>query len=260
MTEPNLIQWIVLAIIQGLTEYLPISSSAHLILVSKVMSWQDQGLVMDIAAHGGSLVAVLWYFKDELVKLFTGKNWSLFNKLVLASIPLAFFGYIFKDFIENNLRSNTVVFAASSVVFGVLLYVSDTVQKKKSAHAKPKEVNLKHAIAIGFAQVFALIPGASRSGVTMSAAMGMGFDRIKAANFSFLMAIPALLMTTSYGFLKLIKEPGDYNAMGVTIVFIVSFLTSLLSIKLFLKLIEQIPISIFLWYRIVLAVLIIITI
>ena len=91
----------------------------------------------------------------------------------------------------------------------------------------------------------------------MSAAMGMGFNRTKAANFSFLMAIPALLMTTAYGFLKLIKEPSDYHVMGTTIVFVVSFITSLLSIKLFLKLIEQIPISVFLWYRIGLAVLII---
>ncbi len=256
MTEPNFIQWLVLAIIQGLTEYLPISSSAHLILVSKMMNWQDQGLVMDIAAHGGSLLAVLWYFKDELVKLFTGKNWSLFNKLALASIPLAVFGYVFKDFIENNLRSNTTIFAISSIAFGILLYVSDIIQKKKPEQSKPKEISLKQAIVIGFAQVCALIPGASRSGVTMSVAMGMGFNRTKAAKFSFLMAIPALLMTTSYGFLKLIKEPSDYNLMGVLVVFTASFVTSLLSIKLFLKLIEQIPISAFLWYRIALAVLI----
>jgi undecaprenyl-diphosphatase len=257
VTEPNLIQWLVLAIIQGITEYLPISSSAHLILVSKVMNWQDQGLVVDIAAHGGSLFAVLWYFKAELKKLLTGKNWSLFIKLALASIPLAIFGYVFKDYIENNLRSNTLVFAVSSIVFGVLLYLTDMVQKKKTIQSKPTAINLKQAIIIGFAQVCALIPGASRSGVTMSAAMGMGFNRTKAANFSFLMAIPALLMTTAYGFLKLIKEPSDYHVMGTAIVFFVSFVTSLLSIKLFLKLIEQIPISVFLWYRIGLAVLII---
>lgn len=257
MTEPNLIQWLVLAIIQGLTEYLPISSSAHLILVSKWMSWQDQGLVMDIAAHGGSLLAVLWYFKAELKKLFIGKNWDLFIKLALASVPLAVFGYVFKDYIENSLRSNTLVFAVSSIVFGLLLYLSDIVQKNKTTQSKPKKINLKQAVIIGFAQVCALIPGASRSGVTMSAAMGMGFNRTKAANFSFLMAIPALLMTTAYGVLKLIKEPSDYHVMGIIIVFTVSFITSLLSIKLFLKLIEQIPISVFLWYRIGLAVLII---
>ncbi len=257
MADPNYIQWIVLAIIQGLTEYLPISSSAHLILVSKWMNWQDQGLVMDIAAHGGSLLAVLWYFKEEIKKLFTGKNWSLFIKLLLASIPLAVFGYIFKDYIENSLRSNTLVFAVSSIIFGFLLYVSDRVQKNQPPQTKPIKIKLKQAIAIGFVQVFALIPGASRSGVTMSAAMAMGFDRTKAANFSFLMAIPALLMTTAYGFLKLIKEPGDYHLMGTATVFVVSFTASLLSIKLFLKLIEQIPISIFLWYRIGLAILII---
>ena len=256
-TEPNFIQLLVIAIVQGLTEYLPISSSSHLILVSKVMNWQDQGLVIDIAAHGGSLFAVLWYFKQELIKLFKGQNWGLFNKLLFASIPLALFGFVFKDFIENNLRSNTIVFAVSSVLFGLFLYVSDWIQKRKTGEKKPKKVTTKQAVIIGFAQVCALIPGASRSGVTMSAAMSMGFNRTKAANFSFLMAIPALLMTTAYGVLKLIKEPTEYNLVGVAIVFLCSFISSLLSIKLFLKMIEQIPISVFLWYRIALAVLII---
>lgn len=256
MQEANVIQWLVLALIQGLTEYLPISSSAHLILVSEVMGWKDQGLMMDIAAHGGSLVAVIWYFKKEIVKLFQGKNWKLFNQLALASVPLALFGYMFKDFIETNMRSNTIVFAISSVVFGVILYLTDLIQKKKNTETKPKAFSIKQAFVVGLAQVCALIPGASRSGVTMSAAMAMGFNRTKAASFSFLMAIPALLMTTSYGLLKLIKEPSEYNTAGVAVVFAVSFIASLLSIKLFLKLIEQIPISIFLWYRIALAILI----
>lgn len=256
MQETNFIQWLVLALIQGLTEYLPISSSAHLILVSKIMGWKDQGLIMDVAAHGGSLIAVMWYFKAELKKLFQGKNRKLFNQLALASVPLAIFGFVFKDTIENNLRSSTIVFAVSSTVFGIILYLTDLIQKKKTTETKPKTISIKQAFFIGLAQVCALIPGASRSGVTMSAAMAMGFNRTKAANFSFLMAIPALLMTTSYGFLKLIKEPNEYNATGAAVVFTVSFMASLLSIKLFLKLIEQIPISVFLWYRMALAVLI----
>jgi undecaprenyl-diphosphatase len=257
MQETNIIQWLVLALIQGITEYLPISSSAHLILVSKIMNWQDQGLVMDIAAHGGSLIAVLWYFKEELKKLLLGNNWPLFNKLLLASIPLACVGFLMKDFIENNLRTNAMIFAVSSIVFGLLLYLSDAVQQKTNKGQKPKKVNTKQALYIGVAQVFALIPGASRSGVTMSAAMLMGFSRTKAASFSFLLAIPALLMTTAYGFLKLISEPTEYSLMGVMVVFSVSFLTSLLSIRLFLKLIEKTPISVFVWYRILLAILII---
>ena len=254
MQETNFIQWLLLALIQGLTEYLPISSSAHLILVSKVMGWKDQGLVIDIAAHGGSLIAVMWYFKKELGKLFLGNNWPLFNKLALASIPLALFGFIFADYIENNLRSPQIiaqVIAVSSIVFGLLLYVSDKISRKRRL---PKQnINTKQATFIGLSQIFALIPGASRSGVTMSAAMVLGFSRTKAAEFSFLLAIPALLMTTAYGILKMVKQPEEYNIIGVTTVFVVSFLSSLLSIKGFLKVIEKVSISVFVWYRLFLA-------
>ncbi|MCF6288089.1 MAG: undecaprenyl-diphosphate phosphatase [Proteobacteria bacterium] len=257
MQETNIIQWLLLAFIQGLTEYLPISSSAHLILISKVMDWQDQGLMLDLAAHGGSLVAVMWYFKPELVKLFAGKNWQLFNKLALASIPLALVGYFFAGYIENSLRSPTVIptiIAIASIVFGVILYISDKMVKNQQAQVQ--EINIKQAAVIGISQIFALIPGASRSGVTMSAAMAQGFSRTTAAKFSFLLAIPALLMTTAYGFMKMLKQPEEYNIIGVSVVFVVSFLSSLLSIKLFLKLIESIPISVFVCYRIILAVLI----
>jgi undecaprenyl-diphosphatase len=254
MQEIHFIQWLVLALIQGLTEYLPISSSAHLILVSKVMAWKDQGLVMDIAAHGGSLIAVMWYFKSEIAKLFQGKNWLLFKQLALASIPLAIVGYLSADFIESSLRSPLVI-AVSSIVFGLLLYVADRMSKAQKRPAKT--INIKQAVIIGLSQVFALIPGASRSGVTMSAAMAQGFSRTKAAEFSFLLAIPALLMTTAYGVLKLVKQPEDYNLLGVITVLLVSFLTSLLSIKLFLSIIEKISISIFVWYRILLAIMIV---
>jgi undecaprenyl-diphosphatase len=197
----------------------------------------------------------MWYFKAELVKLFQGENWKLFNQLAIASIPLALMGYIFADFIENNLRSPLVI-ACSSIVFGLVLYASDLIGKSKKK--KPKVMGTKHAILIGLSQIFALIPGASRSGVTMSAAMAQGFSRTKAAQFSFLLAIPALLMTTAYGVLKTIKQPEEYNLMGVTTVLIVSFLASLVSIKIFLKLIEKISLTVFVWYRILLAVLIIV--
>ncbi|MBL4773847.1 MAG: undecaprenyl-diphosphate phosphatase [Alcanivoracaceae bacterium] len=262
MQETNFLQWLVLALIQGLTEYLPISSSAHLILISKVMHWKDQGLIMDIAAHAGSLIAVIWYFKNEVVKLFQGKNWPLFYQLTLASIPLAVVGYTFADSIEKFLRS-PVIIALASIIFGILLFASDINQKKtnqtNNANKKDIKKNIikyKQALLIGFAQIFALIPGASRSGVTMTAAMAQGFSRTQAAKFSFLLAIPALLMTTAYGFLKLYKQPTEYNILGVVTVLIISFLASLVSIKLFLKLIEKISMAVFLWYRVGLALLI----
>ena len=256
MQEANYIQWLVLALIQGLTEYLPISSSAHLILVSKVMQWQDQGVVMDIAAHGGSLLAVLWYFKDELIKLLRGNNWPLFIQLSLGSIPLAIFGLLFADTVETLLRT-PIIIALASIVFGIILYWTDAIQKKCKARPNGDgSIKNRQAMLIGVAQVFALIPGASRSGVTMSAAMALGYSRTAAARFSFLLAIPALLMTSAYGVLKIIQQPTAYNLLGVLIVLLVSFLASLLSIKLFLKLIEKISISVFVWYRIILAVVI----
>ena len=252
MQETTFIQWLVLSLVQGITEYLPISSSAHLILVSKFMNWPNQGLVMDIAAHTGSLMAVMWHFKTEIIKLFQGKNWPLFNKLALASIPLALIGYLFANRIDE-VRSPMII-AISSIVFGVFLYIADKMQQKNPTD---KKIGIKQAVIIGIAQVSALIPGASRSGVTMTAAMSLGFDRTKAARFSFLLAIPALLMTTAYGFIKLYQEPSDYNLFGVFTVLIVSFLASLLSIKLFLKLINKISIATFMWYRIALGIIII---
>ncbi len=250
MQEANIIQWLVLAFIQGLTEYLPVSSSAHLILVSKILNWQDQGLLMDIAAHGGSLVAVVIYFKDEIIKLFKGQNWQLFMQLTFASIPLALVGFILADFIESNLRSPMVI-ALGSIIFGLLLYFADLQQRK--AKNNNKTITKKSAIIIGIGQVFALIPGASRSGVTMTAAMALGYSRTKAARFSFLLAIPALLMTTAYGLLKLYQQPTSSNILGASIIFTVSFLVSFVSIKVFLALIERIPMSVFVWYRIALA-------
>ncbi len=243
--ESNYIQWLLLALVQGLTEYLPVSSSAHLVLLSKLAGWKDQGLIMDIAAHSGSLIAVLWYFKQELQKLFLGKNWPLFYKLGLASIPLAIFGLLFADIIENHLRSPFVI-ALSSIFFGVLLYLADKLIKKNQTET----VTMKSGLMIGLVQVFALIPGASRSGVTMTAAMAQGYNRETAAKFSFLLAIPALLMTTAYGLLKLYKEPTDYNSLGILIVTSVSFFASLVSIKVFLSLIERINMVHFMWYRV----------
>jgi undecaprenyl-diphosphatase len=248
--EDSYLQWLLLALVQGITEFLPVSSSAHLVLLSKFAGWKDQGLVMDIAAHSGSLIAVLWYFKEELKKLFLGDNWPLFFKLALASVPLAFFGYVFADFIESQLRSPYVI-AFSSIFFGVLLYLAD----KRINKNQNQLIQIKSSIMIGLAQVLALIPGASRSGVTMTAAMAQGFNRETAARFSFLLAIPALLMTTAYGLLKYYKSPTEYDGLGILIVTTVSFVASFVSIKVFLRWIEKINIIHFMWYRVALGLL-----
>ena len=249
MQTEELIQWLVLALVQGITEYLPVSSSAHLILVPAIMDWKDQGLMMDIAAHGGSLLAVMWYFKKEILELLTGQKNKLFIQLVIATIPLALIGVLTAGFIENNLRSPAII-AISSIIFGVVLFLSEKLAKSKN------EITTKNAFLIGVGQVLALIPGASRSGVTMTTAMLQGYSKTQAAKFSFLLAIPALLMTTAYGVLKVYQNPEEYNPTGFLIVLVLSFITSLISIKLFLKLIEKIKMSYFMWYRIILGALI----
>ncbi|HOP22122.1 MAG TPA: undecaprenyl-diphosphate phosphatase [Gammaproteobacteria bacterium] len=249
MQTEELIQWLVLALVQGITEYLPVSSSAHLILVPAIMDWKDQGLMMDIAAHGGSLLAVMWYFKKEILELLTGQKNKLFIQLVIATIPLALIGVLTAGFIENNLRSPAII-AISSIIFGVVLFLSEKLAKSKN------EITTKNAFLIGVGQVLALIPGASRSGVTMTTAMLQGYSKTQAAKFSFLLAIPALLMTTAYGVLKVYQNPEEYNPTGFLIVLVLSFITSLISIKLFLKLIEKIKMCYFMWYRILLGALI----
>ncbi len=245
------LQWAVLALIQGLTEFLPISSSAHLILVRKFAGWQDQGLVMDIAAHFGSLLAVIWYYRKDVMALLSGKNWPLFQQLLIASIPIALTGLLLADFIDNSLREHAVVvIAAASVVFGVLLWFSQR-------FARSNGLDFKSAILIGLAQCLALIPGASRSGVTLTAGMALGLSRSTAAKFSFLLAIPAILMTAAYGGLKLIQAPHDYDFTGVFLMIFMSFVAAWVCIHWFMKFIQKIDFKWFMHYRIILAVVII---
>lgn len=245
------LQWVVLALVQGLTEFLPISSSAHLILASKFAGWEDQGLLMDIAAHFGSLLAVIWYYRKDVFELLSGKNWPLFQQLLLASIPIAIAGLLFADIVDNNLRAIWII-AAASAIFGVLLWFSQR-------YSQNKVLDLKSAIVIGLAQCLALIPGASRSGVTMTAAMALGLNKATAAKFSFLLAIPAILMTSAYGGLKLLQAPQNYDFTGIFTIVVLSFLAAWLCIHWFMKYIQRIDFKWFMHYRLLLAIIILLT-
>ena len=189
----DLIQALILAIIQGLTEFLPVSSSAHLILISKIVGWDDQGLLFDIALHFGTLLAVLIYFKDELYQMIEdpirnrGKNimQSDLMILIIATVPVVIAGGIFNDWIESNLRSSNVI-ALTSIIFGFLLLASD----KFSSGGK--NLTLQIGLLIGLAQILALIPGVSRSGITITMGLFMGLGRVESSKFSFLLAIPVI--------------------------------------------------------------------
>jgi len=254
----SLFQISFLAVLQGLTEFLPVSSSAHILLPKELLGWPDQGLVFDVAVHIGSLVAVLTYFRTDLLILFsawrhsfTGGVMSRDARLawfvVLATIPAGLAGLLLADFIEQYARSMLLV-AFTSIFFGLLLWWSD---RLKVERADLDTLTMRTTLIVGFAQVLALIPGTSRSGVTMTAAMFCGLDRKAAARFSFLLAIPIIAAS---GLLKggeLLQ--GDAQAHWGILIYAtaLSALVSFSCIHYFLKLIERVGFMPFVVYRVV---------
>jgi len=253
-------QIIVLALLQGFTEFLPVSSSAHLILVPKIIQgWGDQGLAFDVAVHVGTLLAVMFYFRKQLGPMAVDWTLSLSGKrnsensrlawaVLLGTIPVGLAGLIFKDYIELNLRSTTVI-ASATIGFGLLLWWADA----RGARARDEStINIKDVLIIGFAQALALIPGTSRSGITITAALMMGLRRDAAARFSFLLSIPVIVLSGGLVTLDLIKEPipVDWVALGLGVV--VSGITAFVCIHLFLKLLDKIGMLPFVIYRLML--------
>ncbi len=207
-----LYQLIILALIQGLTEFLPISSSAHLILPSQILGWPDQGLIFDLAVHLGTLIAVLIYLRVELLRMCSAclsfpktrefnQDIKLALLIMLATLPAVVIGFFIKDFVEQNLRSLLVI-ALTSIGFGLVLAWADF--KGKKIHTL-FSMNVRHSLVIGFAQVLAFIPGTSRSGITLTAALALGYERTDALRFSFLLSIPLILAGSLLGALELIN-------------------------------------------------------
>jgi len=258
------VEILILAIMQGLTEFLPISSSAHLILPSAILGWKDQGLAFDVAVHVGTLLAVLLYFRKEVGRMavawvgsIKGNQDNFDGKLawwiIFATIPAGLFGLLGKDFIEENLRSALVI-AATTLLFGVLLGFADIKAGKRTAEENVdiEKLGFKGAMLIGLAQAVALIPGTSRSGITMTIGLMLGLSRDNAARFSFLLSIPAIAMAGSYLTLKLIlsTEGVDWQAIGLGSV--ISFVSAYACIHYFLILLDKLGMMPFVIYRMVL--------
>lgn len=255
----GLIEIIVLALIQGLTEFLPISSSGHLILPSQLLGWEDQGQAFDIAVHVGTLFAVLIYFRkdvSEIVKAWakscTGKCHTKEGNLgwfiLLATIPAGLFAGLAKDFIEANTRGAAVI-ATTTILFGLALWYADA-KAKENKHIF--DITWKSALLIGIAQAIAMIPGTSRSGATITAGLLLGLDKQSAARFSFLMSIPVigglgLVMSIE---LALAKTAVDWHALILGTV--LSFISAYACIFLFLKFIERMGMLPFVIYRLIL--------
>jgi undecaprenyl-diphosphatase len=262
----DLIQLIVLSLIQGITEFLPVSSSAHLILVPLLAEWQDQGLAIDVAAHFGSLFAVVYYFRKDISRIiFAGINSivkkefseidsKLFWYLVVASIPVLISGFLLRDIVSNYLRDPLII-AAASIGFGLLLWYADVTGKRIR---QINSLSMRDAIIIGLAQALALVPGTSRSGITMTAALMLGLDRKSAARFSFLMAVPIILAAGSYESLKLIQMDAVVDITNFMITAFLSAISALLSIHIFLKFLDKIGMLPFVIYRVVLGIVLIV--
>ncbi len=261
----DLIQLIILSLIQGITEFLPVSSSAHLILLPLLTEWQDQGLAIDVAAHLGSLFAVVLYFRKDISRiLFAGINSiikkefsepdsKLFWYLAIASIPVLVSGFLLRDIISTYLRDPLII-AAASIGFGLLLWYADATGKRIR---QINSIDMRDAIMIGLAQALALVPGTSRSGITMTAALMLGLDRKSAARFSFLMAVPIILAAGGYESLKLIQMDVVVDINNFFITAFLSALSALVSIHFFLKFLDKIGMLPFVIYRVALGIILI---
>jgi undecaprenyl-diphosphatase len=252
----------ILAVLQGATEFLPISSSGHLILPSLIFAWNDQGLTFDIAVHVGTLFAVLVYFRDDLQRLVFALTLSVFQRkhsedsklawmLLAAMLPAGLGGLLFATQVEQYGRS-LILIGITSIVFGLLLFVSDRSGSKQFTLA---DMNWKTALLIGFSQVLALIPGTSRSGVTMTAALFCNLDRAAAARFSFLLAIPII---TASGLLRGIQllqtDTESVEWLVLLYAIFISAVVAYLCIHYFLQLIERIGFLPFVIYRVLLGI------
>jgi len=254
-------QTVVLALVQGITEFLPISSSAHLILVPVFTGWPDQGLAFDVAVHAGTLVAVMVYFRKELLHMTVagvaslGGRWSPDAKLawvvVVGTIPVVVAGLLGKSFIEDSLRSPLVI-ATTAVVFGLALWWADVAGKRVREESS---IGWRDAVVVGIAQAIALIPGTSRSGITITAGLMLGLTREAAARFSFLLSIPTLIASNVLIGRDLMgnSESIDWGILGVGVV--VAGVSAYACINLFIKLLSRTGMLPYVIYRVALGLI-----
>ena len=245
-----MIEILILSLVQGITEFLPISSSSHLILISDFLDFKNQNLSIDVSLHIGSFIAVLLYFYKDILNFFDNK--ILFFKIFISSVPLMIIGFFLVEtgFVEKI--RNLKVIAWTTVIFGFLLFLSDKFKLEKNIE---KNFTIKSAIFIGLFQVLSLIPGVSRSGIAITASRLLNFKRVDAAKISFLLSIPILGAVSLFGLKNLIFSENSYFTVSNLIAIFFSFLTSLITIKYFLIYIKKFNLNIFVYYRILLGLI-----
>ena len=246
----NIIQILLISIIQGIAEFVPVSSSAHINLLSNLFNYEKIELAINVSAHFGSLVAVLFYFNKEIYNF--SKNKNLFYKVIIASIPIFIIGYILIELkIISNLRTIEIM-GWTTIIFGILLYISD---KFKIKLKMKNNFTFRNAIIIGFYQTLALIPGVSRSGIIITGARFLKFNRIDAAKISFLLSIPALGAWSLYGCFDLIKQNDQILTVSSILTAFLSFIFSYITIKYFLIYLKKFNLNLFVIYRLILGII-----
>lgn len=249
------LQLILLSLVQGLTEFLPVSSSAHLVLLSEFLGEEDQGIIFDVGVHFGTLLAALVYFRSDLKKMIINlgshkllsKENNLTTNLVIGVIPILLAGFLLRDFVNLHLRNSEVI-AYATIIFGIFLYIAQLRKGKEDLDS----VNLKQALIIGLFQCLALIPGTSRSGITITAGLFLGLSATAASRFSFLLAIPTIGAIALAELIRISFIDITDNGTELSIALIISFLVAYISIDMFLKLIDKIGFTPFVIYRLLL--------
>ena len=240
---------LILSIVQGITEFLPVSSSSHLIIISEYIEFENKSLALDVSLHLGSFLAVVIYFFKDIVNLINNKN--LLIKILVSSFPVMLVGFILVEtnFIDN-LR-NVKIIGWTTLIFGILLFISDKYDLTKNID---NNFNYKSALLIGVFQVLSLVPGVSRSGITITAARLLNFKRYDAAKISFLLSIPTLGAVSLFGFKNIIvSQDLSFSILNLISIFF-SFIFSFITIKFFLKYIKKFSLTLFVIYRIILGV------
>ena len=245
-----MVEIIILSVIQGITEFLPVSSSSHLILIGNYLNFQNQNLSIDVSLHIGSFLAVITYFRNEVMNFMMNK--LLFAKIAISSIPVMIAGYFLVKFdLIEQLRTIEVI-GWTTLIFGIILYLSDRVEITKKLGS---DFNYKSAIIIGVFQILSLVPGVSRSGIAISISRILKFNRYDASKISFLISIPILLAVSIFGINNLISSKDlSFSLLNLISIFF-SYIFSFFTIKFFLDYIRKFSLNIFVIYRIILGII-----
>ena len=250
----DFIEILILSAVQGISEFLPISSSAHLILISNFYNFSTSSLFIDIGLHLGSLFAIIYYFKEDLLNL--RSNQKLLVLILIGSIPLIIFGYIIYSTEIVILLRNIEIIAWTTLFFGLILFLSD---KRDVNQNISTNLNIKMILFIGLFQILALVPGVSRAGITLTAARFLKFNRVDSSKIAFLLSIPALIGASSLGLKDAVQQSVEFNYL-LLIAIILSFIFSFITVKYFIKYVRNFSLTVFVIYRISIALILLLII